>query len=932
MHRRRLLIPAALIGSLGIALTPALAEAATPGASAASSATQQTVKSVKPLSATAGAAFKKFASPANKSVHLPKAALAAISTAHTAATTGSGTTIYATTGDINCSPDTGTGTAAEPYCNLQDAVDAAQSGDTIDVDGSVGYSWDQPVTITTSDLTVVGTSTQSWLGGALTLDGVSDVKISNMMIEGLNNTGADVTVEDSTGVTIDSSYIGGSPSAQKGISIDGLSSDIAITRTYVDSGQNKTAGGAITIASGAKNIQLAGDLIANSSVSATDVSGLEITGDTIQRGCSGAIDVEGASTGVTLENNVLEDANSSTTNGISDAQCVSGGDGWAPDVTVAAAAAGGVTADYNDFDVQSGDTTAPYEWAGSTYATTAAFTAATSEGSHDTNDTTEFVPVYLRDNESNNMAATPSEQSPADGSADTAAPGELTSDYYGHSPYNTRGAIQVTGPNPNLGVSVDGGDTSAFGVGLIATPTDYSASTDDLTITVDWGDGTHSTIVDNQGDAEPASHIYRALGTYTITVTVDDGQYDTATNTVSGVQTAGSEYTAYGPARILNTRTGLGASEAAVAPGGTVKLKVVGAGPAEDPIPSGITAVVLNVTVTDPSSIGVLTVYPDQDETGAPEGVASTSNVNFGFNETVPNLVMVPVGPNGVVDLYNNSKGHTQVIADVSGYFLPQPGSGYVSITPKRLLDTRQTKQTIPANGSLTLTVEGADKDAIPTSGVTAVAANLTATNGTTIGFITAYPTGGTVPDVSNVNYAAHQNIPNMAIVPVSAKGQVTFHNSGSGSVDLIVDAFGYYTSNGSSGVSSAYLPLPTPQRLLDTRDVQGEHLPIPGDYPFGLPFFDTPDVTGEVFNATVVDPQSIGFLSLFPYEPSDPGAVPSTSNVNFGFHETVPNLVIASPGTEYDSQEGGYDTGIYLNSTGSSDLILDLFGLFLND
>lgn len=90
--------------------------------------------------------------------------------------------------------------------------------------------------------------------------------------------------------------------------------------------------------------------------------------------------------------------------------------------------------------------------------------------------------------------------------------------------------------------------------------------------------------------------------------------------------------------------------------------------------------------------------------------------------------------------------------------------------------------------------------------------------------------------------------------------------------------------------------------------------------------------MTGAVINATVVDPQSIGFLWLFPYEPSGRGAVPSTSNVDFGFDETVPNLVIASPGTEYDSQEGGYDVAVYLNSSGDSDLIIDLFGLFQND
>lgn len=929
MHRRRFLMPAAVVGSVGIALTPALASASTPAQPAL---THQITGAVSPLSANTGAAFKKFSSPLSKSIRVQKAQTAGAARLDSRVAAGdaaTGTVIYATTADFNCSPDTGNGTVGDPYCNLQDAVDAASPGDTIDVAGAVGYFSESPVTITTSDLTIVGTSSQSWLahtpGAAITLDGVSGVTISNMMLAG---TTADVAIENSSDITLDSDYLGGyAYGDHDGVTIDGTSSGITVSRSYVDTGGWGATTDAVRIASGASKIVLASDLIAYSQIAATDVAGLDITGDTIQRGCDSGIDVEGASTGVYLENNVLEDSNSYVM-GPSASQCQSDGDGWAPDITVAAASTAGTTSDYNDFDVLSGDTTSPYSWNGADYATTAAFVSATGQGAHDTNDTTTFEGVYVRANESANIQAVPGVGSPAIRSANTSAPGELASDFYGVSPYNTRGAVQVTPPNPDLSTAVSVTDSSAFGVSATVTTQGYGTATSSgLTVVVDWGDGTSSTT--SSTDAT-IGHTYAKLGEYTVSVTASDGSGDTASNSVSGVQTAGSEYTAYGPVRILDTRSGIGASASAVAPKGIVKLKVAGAGTAGNPIPSGVTAVVLNVTVTQPSANGFLTVYPDQDGTGAAESVPTTSNLNFAAGQTVPNLVVVPVGPNGVIDFYNGSSGHTQVIADVSGYFTQQAASGYVSITPVRLMDTRSTAK-IPANGSVSLTVAGAK--GLPSTGITAVAANLTVADSTSNGFITAYPAGGTMPNVSNVNYAAHQIVPNMAIVPVSSKGQVTFHNTSNGPVDLIVDAFGYYTSNGSHGTgASAYLPLPTPDRWLDTRNVDGEHDPMPGDYPFGLPFTDASDVTGAVINATVVQPQTNGFLSLFPYEPSSPGAVPSTSNVNFAPGQIVPNLVIVSPGTQYDSTYGSYDIGVYLNSNGYSDVILDVFGIFVND
>ena len=939
MLHRRLLIPLALAGSVGIALSPVIAEAATPSSASGAPARLITTHSAA-ADATAlakAAGFKTYRSPAAaKSIRLQKTVAADATghaTARAATAASSGTTIYTTTADASCTTatDTGTGTEANPYCDPQDAINAASPGDTIDVGGSTGLSWEAPITIGTSNLTIVGTSTQSWFGDGLTLDGVSNVTVSNIMVD---HGTADVTIEDSTGVTLDSDYFGGVGGAAEGVSIDGASSDITISRSYVDGGSTQPARDAVVIASGASDITIAGDLIATASISATGVSGLDITGDTIQRGCYSGIDIEGASSGVYLENNVLEDSNGEVADGLSESQCLQdAADTWQPDVTVASAANGSVTSDYNDFDVLSGDTTEPYSWAGDTYTTTSAFTTATGEGSHDTNDSTSFGTVFLRANESDFVMATPSIDSPAVDSANPSAPGELGSDFYGVAPYSTRGAVQYdnSGPNPDLDLVADAIDETAYGVDV-----DFSLGGFDsgnVFVTVSWGDGQQST-VGTSVDTGGLQHSYAELGTYNITVVANDDQNDIAMNTISGVQTAGSEYTAYGPDRILDTSKGLGAPEAPIAADGTLRLQVTGAGIAGDTIPAGITAVAVNVTVVSPSALGFLTVWGNEDQTGEAVAQPPTSNLNFGANQTVPNLVIVPVGADGVIDFYNGSKGTTQLLADVAGYFTQANTARYVPLTPEpaRLLDTRQGIGTggsvakIPAGGSITLAVAGADGGVIPSADVTAVSLNLTAVDATANGVITAYPAGEPLPTVSNVNYSSGNTIANMSIVPLGTGGQIVLHNSGAEPVDLLADAFGYYTPDDVAG-SSAYVPWIQPERVLDTRQ-PGEGGALLAGYTYYWPFATADFVTAGVFNATVVSPTGNGFLAVYPYQPGDPEAIPGTSNLNYQTGDTVPNLVFGTPGG-YDSVNQTYDLGLYLGGHGDAQLILDLFGVF---
>lgn len=503
------------------------------------------------------------------------------------------------------------------------------------------------------------------------------------------------------------------------------------------------------------------------------------------------------------------------------------------------------------------------------------------------------------------------------------------SHYFRQAP---RVGSNATNPNPNLGVSMYGGDEGVFTITVYADITGYTTKTSGgLSATVSWGDGT-STSYTNVSTSPAFKHQYAELGTYNVTVTVSDGEGDGATDTWNGLQTIGSDYTPYNPTRILDTRTGIGSAATPLAAHGTVKLQVGGTStPAA--IPSDITAVVLNVTATGGTANGFLTVYGDDDIGGTPVALPATSNVNYVAGQNVPNLVIVPVGLNGVVDFYNGAtKGDVGVVADIEGYFTETNTNEYFSVKPTRILDTRKgtgtgTVKQIPANGNLTLTVAGAGKGVIPAKGATAIAMNLTAVDATRNGVITAYPAGETTPTVSNLNYSAGQTRANMAIVPVGTNGQIVLHNDSSGPVDLIADANGYFTPAPATG-GSAYNPFAAPIREFDTR---------PGSQPTGTavpvaPGYDAA-ATSVVYNATVTGPTGAGYLELYPYNPKTPNTVPSASNLNYAAGQTVPNLAIVQIGTVPDTAFNPpvYEIGVYLGGHGSAQVILDVFGFFDN-
>jgi hypothetical protein len=71
------------------------------------------------------------------------------------------------------------------------------------------------------------------------------------------------------------------------------------------------------------------------------------------------------------------------------------------------------------------------------------------------------------------------------------------------------------------------------------------------------------------------------------------------------------------------------------------------------------------------------------------------------------------------------------------------------------------------------------------------VVLNITVTDTTASGWLAAWASGTSIPLVSNLNWAAGQTVPNMAVIQVGANGMIDVVNS-AGSTSVIVDVVGY--------------------------------------------------------------------------------------------------------------------------------------------
>jgi len=441
---------------------------------------------------------------------------------------------------------------------------------------------------------------------------------------------------------------------------------------------------------------------------------------------------------------------------------------------------------------------------------------------------------------------------------------------------------------------------------------------------VDFGSTAATTFTVNSAGSISATAPAASVGFVDVTV-----QTAVGTSAPGGsdgfIYTAPAAYHPLTPARIEDTRPGSGepGSGQAPGPGQVLSVQVAGAGgvPA-----TGVSSVVLNVIVAEPSVGGLVSVFP----TGL--SVPTTSTMDFGVDQTEGELVEVALGRDGQVSVYN-VLGTTQVLVDVEGWYdtsAPTSGAGlYNAIQPYRVVDTRPGTGTPYSGETLgpgqSLTVQVAGVGGVPDSGAEAVVINVTALDATTYGVISVYPAGAGQPATSTVNSGPGQIIPNQDIVELSSSGRITITN-GAGSVDVIVDVSGWYTSGGSGATSGSPFNVLAPTRVVDTRagtgtPYSGDTLPAEQTLRIrlaGLAGIPTSGANAVVMNTTVTNTGSDGDLVVWPED----GAKTTTSETNWGQGQTTGNLVVMGLGA--DGAVEAYD-----DSTGSVDVVIDLGGYF---
>ncbi|MFI5488405.1 hypothetical protein [Micromonospora echinaurantiaca] len=385
------------------------------------------------------------------------------------------------------------------------------------------------------------------------------------------------------------------------------------------------------------------------------------------------------------------------------------------------------------------------------------------------------------------------------------------------------------------------------------------------------------------------------------------------------------------PARLLDTRSGLGGHQGKLGPDSSLVLQVAGRAGVPG---SGVAAAVLNVTVTGPTASSFLTVYP------AGEARPTASSVNFAKDWLGSNNVTVQLDSRGRISIYNRA-GSTHVVVDVVGFHhgasvaptgLGQGGQ-YRPVAPVRLFDSRTDHRgALPAGAALNDWVDFAAFGKVDyNSHVKALVLNITAVQPLKDGFLTAWSGEGATPEISTVNYRAGKVVPNLAYVtthrcPLIRCGMedvARYMIYSSATTHLVVDLVGViddglvadglrFRANGPVRIVDSRIGM----RLRTLSSAETGRVDLAGNPPPGLI-----DGATQVLatNVTAVTPEKNTVITVWP---ADAGmAKPASSNLNPQAGQIVSNGVLVGLGPR--------DAFHVHNLTGRADVVVDVVGSF---
>lgn len=173
------------------------------------------------------------------------------------------------------------------------------------------------------------------------------------------------------------------------------------------------------------------------------------------------------------------------------------------------------------------------------------------------------------------------------------------------------------------------------------------------------------------------------------------------------------------------------------------------------------------------------------------------SNQNYPAAATVATLVSTST-TNGSITLVNRSSQATGMILDVLGYTISGTSNAgqvgmFVPVTRMRAFDTRDmtTGVQAPLSDGQAILLRGA----ATIGAITGLVTTATVSGPTGAGYIATNPAQIPPPVGSTLNFTTGQTIANLNVTKASPQGAVSYRASTPGTVDLIVDIAGYYTS-----------------------------------------------------------------------------------------------------------------------------------------
>ncbi|MBB5871874.1 hypothetical protein F4553_005253 [Allocatelliglobosispora scoriae] len=344
----------------------------------------------------------------------------------------------------------------------------------------------------------------------------------------------------------------------------------------------------------------------------------------------------------------------------------------------------------------------------------------------------------------------------------------------------------------------------------------------------------------------------------------------------------------------------------------------------------------VTVTGTGPSPISISTVQVTGGQAADFTITANTCNgATLAKNQSC--TITVNAHPNRVGQrwgsLYINNNSDVSIFSvEMSLVGTGDAVGTYYPVSPTRILDTRNgtgaPKAQVGPGQVIHLQVGGHGN--VPSSGVSAVVLNVTATAPTGTTYITAYPTGVTRPTASSLNVTRGVTVASSVTVALGTDGQIDLYNY-TNSTHLLADVVGYYGKDNSlldNYNIGGQLQGVVPERLLDTRYDLGAKLPagyyvnVPVSYGASV----NPHIKALAVNVTAVDPSGDGHLRTWngnPYE------LPNASTVNYSRGKVVPNFAIVpvAPCDGCGSASGLPSIGIYTSA--KTHVIVDIVGFF---